>query len=305
MATEEALAAYSKGSAAVCLPPDTAQQKEPEAVDRFEEAVDCSRRGIDGIGIFNLRIDSLNLAQALRAISIRIAERRPGFIVTPNVDHVCRVQRDPEFCLAYNDAFLSLPDGMPIMWAGRMLGTPFRAKLSGSDMINHLCRFAADNGHSVFFFGASEGVGEEAAAKLRIRHPNLDIAGVYSPPYRFEADKSANAEAVAQLRNAAPDICFIALSSPRQELWMWRHYRKSGIPVMIGVGAGLDFAAGSAVRAPRMFQRVGLEWFWRLCMEPRRLWRRYLVYDMLFFALVWRALAQRWKTAAAHIITGA
>lgn len=267
-------------------------------------AGDCSRQGIDGIALFNVRIDSLDLPQALRAISIRIAERHPGFIVTPNVDHVCRVQRDPEFCIAYNDSFLSLPDGVPIIWAGRLLGTPFRAKLSGSDMIDHLCGFAAENGHSVFFFGAADGVAEEAARRLSDKYPSLDVAGAYSPPFKFETDNNANAEAIARLRDAAPDICIVALSSPRQELWMWRHHRKAEVPVMIGVGAGLDFAAGRAVRAPRLFQRAGLEWFWRLCMEPRRLWRRYLVYDMLFLSLVWRALANRWKTGVTRMITG-
>lgn len=264
---------------------------------------DASRAGIDAIDLFNMRIDNVTLREALERIVVRISERRPGYIVTPNVDHVCRFQRDSEFSQAYHDAFLSLADGTPIIWVSRLFKTPLRQKLSGSDMVAHLSELAWDKGYRVFLLGAPEGVAARAAEVLSKRHPGIRITGVYCPPYGFERIPRENEEVLRQLRAASPDICFVALSSPRQELWMWRHYQAAGVPVMIGIGAGLDFVAGRVRRAPVVFQKAGLEWLWRLSREPRRLWRRYLVYDALFFALVWRELGMRLKAGIFHGIS--
>jgi N-acetylglucosaminyldiphosphoundecaprenol N-acetyl-beta-D-mannosaminyltransferase len=247
----------------------------------------------DAIEMFGLRISRLNRAEVFQRISERIASRAPGIVVTPNVDHICRCHVDPMFREAYASAFLSLPDGMPILWSAKLVGKPLKEKLSGSDMVPLLAEYAANQGHTVFFLGAAEGVAEEAKNELCRRYPKLIVKGVYSPPMHFERNEHENSRVIQLLRNAAPDLCFLALGSPRQEIWMYQHSVLSGVPVMIGVGAGLDFIAGRVRRAPVWMQRVGLEWVWRLCMEPRRLWRRYLVEDSIFFALVWREF---WKS---------
>jgi len=267
------------------------------AAPRDAPALDESRTGIDVVDLFDMRIDNVTLPEVLGRIVVRITQRTPGYIVTPNVDHVCRFQRDPEFALAYHDAFLSLADGTPIMWVSRLFKTPLRQKLSGSDMVAHLAALARDKGYRLYLLGAPEGVAERAAEVLSGRYPGLQIAGFHCPPYGFERNPGQNAEVLNRLRDAAPDICFIALSSPRQELWMWHNHKAAGVPVMIGIGAGLDFIAGRIKRAPVVLQKAGLEWLWRLSREPRRLWRRYLVYDALFFTLVWRELQMRLKAA--------
>ena len=222
------------------------------------------------------------------AIGERIRQRTPGFVVTPNVDHVCLFHRRADIRAAYREAFLALPDGIPLLWAARIVGRPLKEKLSGSDLVPALSEWAAQEGCSVFCFGATEGVAEKAAQKLQERYPGLKVAGVYSPPLGFERDPAENRRAIDAIRNARPDICFVALGCPKQELWLLEHYEDIGVPVSLGIGAGLDFVAGKVRRAPRRLQRIGLEWVWRLFQEPRRLWRRYLVEDALFFSLVWR-----------------
>jgi len=247
----------------------------------------------DAVELFGLRISCMDRSEVFARIGEQIARRIPGIVVTPNVDHICRCHVDSLFRDAYAFAFLALPDGVPIMWAAKLLGKPLKEKLSGSDMVPLLAEYAANHGHTVFFLGAAEGVAEEAKDELLRRFPRLQVKGVYSPPLNFERDECENTRVIEMLKSAAPDICFIALGSPRQEIWMHRHCGLSGIPVMIGIGAGLDFIAGRVKRAPVLLQRSGLEWLWRLCMEPRRLWRRYLVEDSVFFALVWR---EYWKS---------
>ncbi|MFP4173863.1 MAG: WecB/TagA/CpsF family glycosyltransferase [Candidatus Hydrogenedentota bacterium] len=230
----------------------------------------------------------MDFQELCAAIGERIRQRTPGFVVTPNVDHICLFHRRADMRAAYREAFLALPDGIPLLWAARLLGRPLKEKLSGSDLVPSLSAWAAKEGHSVFCFGAAEGVAEKAAQKLQEQYPGLKVAGVYSPPLGFEGDPMENRRAIDAIRKARPDICFVALGCPKQELWLLEHYEDIGVPVSLGIGAGLDFVAGKVRRAPRCVQRIGLEWLWRLLQEPRRLWRRYLVEDALFFSLVWR-----------------
>ncbi len=242
----------------------------------------------------------LDFAGLCEQVDARIRSRTPGFIVTPNVDHICMYHRNPALRAAYADAFLALPDGTPLMWAARLLRRPLGEKLSGSDLVPWLCAHAAEREHRVFFFGAAEGIAAKAAENLKKRHPSLNIAGAYCPPLGFEKDPDANAAALDAIRNASPDLLFVALGAPKQELWMHRHYQALGVPVCLGIGAALDFAAGHIRRAPRLVQHIGLEWLWRLCREPRRLWRRYLIEDSYFAVLMWRDIRETLKAAGSH-----
>jgi len=254
-----------------------------------------ARAGVQSIELCGVRIDKVKLRAVLRSIYIQISQRQPGYIVTPNVDHICLLQDDAKFRNAYNHALLSLPDGKPLLWAGRLLRTPLRAKLSGSDLIYRVSQFAAANGFSVYFLGAAEGVGAEAARRLQELYRGLEVAGVISPPLGFEQDPELNGRILRQLAESGADICFVALGSPKQEIWMSQNVKESRVPVMIGVGASFDFVTGRAKRAPSWMQEAGLEWFWRLCHEPRRLWRRYLVRDTRFFLLLGMHLASRYR----------
>jgi len=248
---------------------------------------------VETLKLFDITFSNITFEEVRTQFAQRIESGEPAYVVTPNVDHVCRIQVDPDLRAAYEDAFLVLADGMPVIWASKLLGCPLVEKLSGSDLVPLLCEFASQRGYSDFFFGAAEGIAAEAAQRMCERYPGLKVAGAYSPPMGFERDPEKDAEAVSQIREADPDFCFVALGAPRQEIWMHRHYRDMGSMILLGIGAGLDFVAGRLKRAPRWMQNVGLEWLWRLSQEPRRLWRRYLVDDLSFFVLLWRELRKR------------
>ncbi len=248
----------------------------------------AGRRKVDICGVM---VDRVRLEELLDCAMIRVKRRNPGYIVTPNADHVCLYHHDEAFRRAYLEASFVVPDGVPLLWSGRLLGTPLIQRLNGTDLVHAICKRAAAEGRSIFLLGAAEGVPAQAAAKLKSLYPGLLVAGMHSPPMGFEKSAEEKAAILERLRAAAPDICFTAVGSPKQEIWMWQHCQESGVPLMIGVGASLDFIAGNKRRAPHVFQKAGLEWLWRLCTEPRRLWRRYLVDDMFFFVLLARQLA--------------
>lgn len=245
------------------------------------------------VNLFDLSICNITYEDLCEALSARVAARQPGFIVTPNVDHVCRFHRDAAFREAYENACMVLADGMPILWSARLLGRPLREKLSGSDMLPRLSALAAERGWSVYYLGAADGVADEVARRLTERHPSLRVGGTFSPPMGFEKDEAVNEDILRRLQESKPDICFVALGSPKQEIWLHRNCERSGVPVMIGVGAAFDFVAGRARRAPVWMQKTGMEWVWRLCHEPRRLARRYLVEDAYFLLVLVREMVKR------------
>jgi len=241
--------------------------------------------------MYGIRFNDVTCEEFFALIDARIREGQYGYVVTPNVDHICLRQRHEGFRKAYDGAWLVLCDGMPLLWAARLLGKPLREKLSGSDLIIWLSGHAARKGYPVFLFGAKEGVGAEAAEKLRAIHPELKIAGVYSPPFDFQLDPEANAEAKRRLKESGASIVYVALGCPKQEVWLQEHGPDCGVPVMLGVGGSFEFVSGRVPRAPVWMQKSGLEWIWRLCQEPRRLWKRYLVDDMLFVKLFLKEFA--------------
>jgi len=164
-----------------------------------------------------------------------------------------------------------LADGMPLVWASR---GRLPERVAGSDLVPALCERAATKGYRVFLLGAAPGVADEAARRLCARHPTLVIAGTAAPPFR-ELTVQEHADLFEQIRAARPDLMFVAFGQPKGELWVAEHSRALGVPVTAQVGATLDFLAGRVRRAPRWLQRLGLEWAYRLFLEPRRLVSRY------------------------------
>ena len=245
------------------------------------------------VQILGVEIDNLTFGQALDRITELAARGRPSIVVTPNVDHLMKCRRDPEFRRVYARADLVLADGMPILWASRLLGRRIVEKVSGSDLLPELCATAARGGLSVYFLGGRPGAADRCGRLMRQRHPELRVAGADCPDHGFEKDPSRNERVVAAVREARPDLLFVGLGSPKQEYWILENLDRLGSPVLLGVGASIDFAAGAAKRAPRWMQRSGLEWLYRLIHEPRRLWRRYLIEDSPFFFLVLRQKLRR------------
>jgi N-acetylglucosaminyldiphosphoundecaprenol N-acetyl-beta-D-mannosaminyltransferase len=207
-----------------------------------------------------------------------------GFVVTPNLDHLRRCGDDVSFGAMVAEADLALADGMPLVWAARLQGTPLPARVAGSDMIWSLSRAAAERGRSIFLLGGVPGTAEAAANALCQKHPNLKVAGTHCPPHGFENDDAEIARIVAKLQSANPDIVYVALGSPKQEFLIDRIRRTLPAAWWLGVGISFSFVCGDVRRAPRWMQQIGLEWVHRLWQEPRRLFKRYILVGLPFAA---------------------
>lgn len=237
-------------------------------------------------------IDNLTFAEALDTVDALVARRRGGTVLTPNVDHVVLLEEDARLREAYACASLVLADGMPVVWASHLLGTPLREKISGSDLIRPLLQRAARGGWRVYLIGGGEGVAARAAEAMKREAPGLRVVGIDARPIDLERDAPTHDELVAGVEAARPDLVLLALGCPKQEIVMQRIAAAVRPAVCIGVGAGLDFVAGTLPRAPRWVSSAGLEWLYRLAREPRRLWRRYLLRDPRFALILLRQIRE-------------
>ncbi len=242
-------------------------------------------KAVDFCGIF---INSAAFEEVCAVIEKAISDGEPSHIVTPNADHIVRLQRDALLREVYRSALLVLADGMPVVWALKVVKKPVKGKMSGSDLLPKLCGAAAEKGYKVFFLGGRPGAAVRAAEKIKRQYPGISIKGVYSPPFGFENDEDENRKIIGMLKSAGADILFAGLGTPKQEKWIYKHKEDYRVPVSIGVGAAFDFTAGFVKRAPVWMQKSGLEWFYRLVQEPGRLWKRYLAGNAVFAFLVFR-----------------
>jgi len=249
----------------------------------------------DSIRMYDMDVANVTFDEMCEFLDERIRHRIPGFLVTPNVDHVCMFAKNPRFAEAYKRSCLAIPDGQPIMWSSKIFGMPLKQKLSGSDMVWAMSEFAAKNGHSIFLLGGHEGTAAQSAEVLKKTYPGLQVAGVNCPPMGFDKDPKQLQSVIDHLKKAKPDICYVALGAPKQELFMSHYMETTGIPASIGIGGSFDFVSGRTKRAPVWVQNSGFEWFWRLSMEPRRLWRRYLIDDLIFFHLFFQEIRTRMR----------
>ncbi|NQT22241.1 MAG: WecB/TagA/CpsF family glycosyltransferase [Candidatus Omnitrophica bacterium] len=240
------------------------------------------------IHICKTEIDNISMSEAIAQINHVIQRKKPCYMVTPNVVHLIRLQGDKHFQEIYKNAIFRIADGLPLLWAARFLGTPLKEKISGSDLFPRLCELAVQKGYKLFFLGGNPGDAEKAKTNLMNKYPQIEVVGTYSPPYGFEKDESENKKIISIIKESKPDILLVGLGAPKQEKWIYRYYREIAVPLSIGIGITFSFMAGTIKRAPLWMQKSGLEWFWRLMMEPGRLWKRYLIDDMKFFWLVYK-----------------
>jgi N-acetylglucosaminyldiphosphoundecaprenol N-acetyl-beta-D-mannosaminyltransferase len=199
------------------------------------------------------------------------------------VHGVMESQSDPRLVAIHNASAMTTPDGMPLVWACRRAGVETTTRVYGPDLMTALCARAAVDGWRVFLYGGAEGTPELLAERLGEQHRGLDVAGTYSPPFR-PLTEAEQAEVVSMIDRSRADIVFVGLSTPKQERWMDAMRPRLEAPVLIGVGAAFDIHAGLLRQAPGWMQRNGLEWLFRLAVEPRRLWKRYLSNNPRFVA---------------------
>lgn len=223
--------------------------------------------------VATIPIDNVTLDEAAQIIAAFARRKRPRYVATANVHFAARALVDPEFQEVVRLADMITADGMPLVWLSRLLGPGLKERVTGADLTFRLANLAAAQGLRLFLLGGRPGVGEKAAANLCAQNPGLSVA-TFSPPFDplLEADTS---ESVARIRAFAPHILLVSLGAGKAEKWIRMHLAEAGVPVSIGVGAAIDFAAGTVRRAPRPVQRAGLEWLWRIFQEPGRLAGRY------------------------------
>ena len=221
---------------------------------------------------------------------------RPAMVVTPNADHMVMLETNKALQDAYARAALVVPDGMPVVWASRLLRAPVKERVTGSDLMPRLCEIAAQRHLKVFFVGGAPGAASSAAEKLAHTYPGLLVAGTVCPRPGFEFDPARDAAIVRAIRDSDADLVFVCLGAPKQELWIAGHLDCFDKGVFMGVGAAVDFCAGKVRRAPRWMQRSGLEWAYRLCQEPGRLASRYAK-DLYFFVMIGREWWRRTNQA--------
>jgi len=251
--------------------------------------------------IAGVRIDALAFEKVVDVIVARAAGgATPAYVVTPNAHHLVLLQNDALLREIYERAFLVVPDGVPLLWAAALLGRRLSGRVNGTDLFEALCARAAGGDLRVFLLGGREGAAAAAAARLRVRHPNLTICGTYCPPLNFEHDAGENAKVRAAIEAARPHLLFVGLGAPKQEYWMHRNLESLAVPMALGIGVSFEFVAGLVPRAPRWMQRCGLEWLHRVGAEPARLWRRYLFGNAAFCTLVMRQLAAQHRERSAH-----
>jgi N-acetylglucosaminyldiphosphoundecaprenol N-acetyl-beta-D-mannosaminyltransferase len=239
--------------------------------------------------LFGIPVHNLTQREVVAEIIKRAAAGSPCQIVTANLDFALQAWRDPEMHRILFDADLVVADGMPFVWFSRLFGPVVKERVAGSDLVAPIARQASRHFLSMYAMGAAPGIAARALARLQEENPGLIVAGSDSPPCAPLACMN-HEDLLKKLDDARPDILLVAFGAPKQEKWIRMHLNTWSVPVSIGVGASLDFLAGEHKRAPVCFQKMGLEWFWRMAREPRRLVRRYGA-DLLFLAKMMAKLA--------------
>ena len=236
------------------------------------------------VNILGIPIDNIGMYELLDELE------QGGVVFTPNVDHLVKLQKDSEFRCVYQDADYRVCDSQLVIYASHFLGQPIREKVSGSDLFPAFYhRYGNDPSIKIFLLGGMDGVGEKARQRINNKVGRDIVIESYSPPFGFEKDPVECQKIIDLINSSGANVLAVGVGAPKQEKWIGR-YRSSlnGVKIFFAIGATIDFEAGNLRRAPAWMSSAGLEWLYRLVMEPGRLWKRYLVEDLGFFALILR-----------------
>lgn len=225
--------------------------------------------------VLGVRVHAVQIADTIELIEQWIEERKIGhYVAFTGMHGVTEARHDIQFRNILNSADLVVPDGMPLVWLGRWHKHSLERRVYGPDLMRDFCSKTGPR-YRHFFFGGVTGVADELARTLCDKY-GIVLAGTYTPPFR-PLTKEEEIEVAARIAEAAPDLLWVGLSTPKQERWMYGHRHRLQVPVMLGVGAAFDLNSGRVRQAPSWMRENGLEWLFRLLIEPRRLWKRYLV----------------------------
>ena len=235
----------------------------------------------DSVKILNIEIDNISTEEMLKHL-------REGVVLTPNVDHLMKLQRDPDFYRLYKLADYRICDSQILLYASRFLGEPLQEKVSGSDLFPAFCEFHKNNPEiTIFLLGGMEGVPEKAATLINQKVGREIVVGGYSPPFGFESDEQECLRIVKKIQQSKATVLAVGVGAPKQEKWIYSY--KEYLPtikIFMAIGAAINFEAGVLRRAPLWMSNMGIEWLYRLFNEPTRLWKRYFIDDLPFFYLL-------------------
>ncbi|CAM2828634.1 WecB/TagA/CpsF family glycosyltransferase [Janthinobacterium lividum] len=241
------------------------------------------------ITMMGCQIDNLTMEETLQKVEGFIQSGHPHQHVVVNVDKLVKAERDAELRRIINDCALINADGMPVVWASRLLGKPLKERVAGVDLFEALMRRSADKQWRVYLLGAREEVVSEVKRLYELKYPGLTVAGYRNGYWSAEEEPGI----VAQITEARADLLFVAISSPKKEHFLGQYQGQMKIPFAMGVGGTFDVAVGRVKRAPVWMQKSGLEWFYRFLQEPRRMFRRYFIEDMGFIRLFFKEALRR------------
>jgi N-acetylglucosaminyldiphosphoundecaprenol N-acetyl-beta-D-mannosaminyltransferase len=239
---------------------------------------------IQTTNVLGVQVSAINIPVALQTIDEWVQTREPHYVCVTGVHGVMESQLDEKLLRIHNQAGLVTPDGMPLVWISRARGFHSVSRVYGPDLMLAVFSESVKKGYRHFFYGGNEGVAESLKNRFLEKFPGVQIVGTYTPPFKPLSDEE-NIYIVERIQSCAPDIVWVGLSTPKQEYWMAEFIEDLQVPVLIGVGAAFDFHSGKKKQAPLWMQHSGLEWFFRMVTEPRRLWKRYMVNNPRFVLL--------------------
>lgn len=247
---------------------------------------------VDKIKILGVGISDLNLEAAVNEVLGMVGRGQQGYICVVPVATLVDCQQDPRYRQVVNHAQMATPDGMPVVWLCHWHKARQVSRVYGPQLMKSVCDKGQEKGLSHFFYGSNPETLDKLMQRLTDKFPRIKIAGSYAPPYTPQPQVESS-DVLAKINQAKPDIIWVALGSPKQDFWMSMNRPLLDAPLMVGVGAAFDFLAGVKPQAPKWMQRCGLEWFFRLCCEPGRLWKRYLIGNSLFVFYLLRSFFKK------------
>ena len=242
------------------------------------------------IPILNISVDNISKSDLLK-------EFKSGVLITPNVDHLMKLQKDREFYDIYQQAEYITVDSRIVYLCMKFLGTPVKEIITGSDFFPSFYNFHKDNADiKVFLLGAGPGVAEKALHKINKKTGREIIVGEFSPSFGFEKNEDECNKIIQIINSTAANVLVVGVGAPKQEKWIYKYKDQlKNINIFLAIGATIDFEAGNIKRAPKIFQKLALEWLYRLMKEPKRLWRRYIIEDFPFFLLILKQKRNKYK----------
>ncbi|WDC84167.1 WecB/TagA/CpsF family glycosyltransferase [Caloramator sp. mosi_1] len=254
-----------------------------DAYEKITKAIEKETNSMHIEKYFGVEVCAIDMQEALEEVDRIIEEREPSFVVAINPEKIMKAKEDEGLKALLNSARLKIPDGVGVLIASRLKGGRIRKRVTGIDLMNNICKRSAEKGYRVFLLGAKPGVAEKAAEILKERYKGLNIAGVRDGYFESED------EVIDYIKSKSPDVLFVAMGSPKQELFIKRNMERLGVPLLMGVGGSYDVICGNIKRAPEWMQKIGLEWMYRLIKEPWRYKRMMVLPKFLFEVLFSRS----------------